>query len=44
MPADSDKGRQWKRDVEAIANVCGNFNDLFNHHTFVDACGATNYK
>ena len=30
---------QWRRDVEAIADVCQSQNGMFRRETFLDACG-----
>lgn len=30
---------QWKRDVEAMADVCAGQNGLFNRAKFLTACG-----
>ncbi len=31
--------RQWKRDVESVADVCSAMNPNFDYHTFRAACG-----
>ena len=39
MPSeDSREYSQWKRDVEAVADVCSAMNPAFEYNTFRNAC------
>lgn len=29
---------QWLHDIKAVASVCSDANNRFDHHRFIDAC------
>lgn len=33
--------QQWRFDVKQMADVCGEFNSLFDYPYFIAACGAS---
>jgi hypothetical protein len=35
---DANERVQWALDVEAVADVCGQFNERFDRQRFVEAC------
>jgi hypothetical protein len=40
MPNEDGKEKnQWRRDVEAVADVCSAMNSAFDYNTFRLACG-----